>query len=110
LLEVKPRSNGKNTGVCFLAKEVLGPLRGLSILEEGKGLENLFLVAAKLLRGQAQIQHTGIEEGLTEASFTGEFGGRGEFWPRPLFGQGGWSRRRRDSQRRRHWYQRGSDC
>jgi len=87
LFEVSPRLNGKNTGVCFLAKEVLGPLCGLSILEEGQGPENLFLVTAELLWGQAQIQCTGVEEGSTRASFTREVGWRGEFWPRPLFGR-----------------------
>jgi len=87
LLKVRPRLNGKNTGVRLLVKEVLGPLRGLSILEEGKGPENLFLVTAELLQGQVQIQYTGIEEGSTGASFTGEVGGRGEFWSRPLFGR-----------------------
>jgi len=82
----------------------------LSILEEGKSPENLLLVAAELLWDQAQIQRTGIEEGSTGASFTREVGGRGEFWPRPLFGWGRWGWRRRDSQRRRHGYQRWSDC
>jgi len=110
LFEVNPRLNGKNAGVRFLAKEVLGPLRSSSILEEGKSPENLFLIIAELLRGQAQIQHTGIEEGLTRALFTGEVGGRKEFWPCPLFGQGGQGWKRRDSRRRRHGYQRRSDC
>jgi len=87
LFEVSPRLNGKNTGVRFLAKEVLGPLCGSSILEEGQGPENLFLVTAELLRGQAQIQCTGVKEGLAGASFIREVGRRGEFWPRPLFGQ-----------------------
>jgi len=110
LLKVKPRLNGKNAGVRFLAKEVFGPLRGSSILEESKSPENLFLVAAELLWGQAQIQCTGIEEGSTRASFTREVEGRGEFWPRPLFGWGGRGRRRKDSWRREHGYQRRSDC
>jgi len=110
LFEVKPRLNGKNASVCLLVKEVLGPLRGLSILEEGKSSENLFLVVAELLWGQAQIQYTRIEKGSTGALFTGEVRGRGEFWPRPLFGRGGRGRRRRDSRRGRHRYWRQSDC
>jgi len=110
LFEVKPRLNGKNAGVHLLAKEILGPLRGSSILEEGKSPENLFLVTAELLWGQMQIQHTGIEEGLTRASFTREVGGREEFWPHLLFERGGRGWRRRDSWRRGYRYQRRSDC
>jgi len=49
LFKVGPGLNGKNTGICLLAKEVLGPLRSSSILEEGKGPEDLFLIAAELL-------------------------------------------------------------
>jgi len=55
LFEVSPRLDGKNAGVRLLAKEILGPLHGSSILEEGKGPENLFYIAAELLWGQAQI-------------------------------------------------------
>jgi len=110
LLKVKPRLNGKNASVRFLAKEVFGPLHGLSILEESKSPENLFLIAAELLWGQVQIQCTGIEEGLTRALFTREVRGRGEFWPHLLFGQGGQGQRRRDSWRRGHRYQRRSNC
>jgi len=55
LFEVSPRLNGKNAGVCLLVKEVLGPLRSSSILEEGKDPENLFLIAAELLQDQVQI-------------------------------------------------------
>jgi len=55
LLKVSPGLNGKNAGVCLLVKEILGPLCGLSILEEDKGLEDLFLIIAELLWGQMQI-------------------------------------------------------
>jgi len=110
LFEVSPRLNGKNAGIHFLAKEVLRPLHGSSILEKGQGPENLFLVAAELLWGQVQIQHTGVEEGSTEALFIREVGRRGEFWPRLLFGWGGWGWGRRDNRRRRHRYRRQSDC
>jgi len=110
LFEVSPRLNGKNASIRFLVKEVLGPLHGSSILEKGQGPENLFLVAAELLWGQAQIQHTGVEEGSTGASFTREVGQRGEFWPRPLFGWGGRGWGRRDNRRRRHGYWRRSNC
>ena len=105
MFKVSSRLNGKNAGVHFLAKEVLGPLHGLSILEEGQGPENLFLVVAELLQGQVQIQCTGVEKGSTGASFTKEVEQRGEFWPHPLFGQG-----RRDNRRGRQGYRRQSDC
>jgi len=55
LLKVGLGLNGKNAGVCLLAKEVLGPLCGSSILEEGKGPEDLFLIIAELLWDQMQI-------------------------------------------------------
>jgi len=48
-------------------KEVLGPLRSMSILEEGKGPKDFFLVAGELLQGQAQIQSAGVEEGSSGA-------------------------------------------
>jgi len=37
LFKVDPGLNWKNAGVCLLVKEVLGPLRSMSVLEEGKG-------------------------------------------------------------------------
>jgi len=51
LFEVGPGLNWENTSVCLLAKEVLGPLCSMSILEEGKGPEDFFLVAGELLWG-----------------------------------------------------------
>jgi len=53
-------------------KEVLGPLCSTFILEEGEGPEDFFLVAGELLRGQAQIQCAGVEEGLSGAPFARE--------------------------------------
>jgi len=53
LFEVGLGLDGKDAGVRFLAKEVLGPLRGSSIFEKGKGPQDFFLVAAELFRGQA---------------------------------------------------------
>jgi len=53
LFEVGPGLDGKDAGVRFLAKEVLGPLRGSSIFEKGKGPQDFLLVAAELFRGQA---------------------------------------------------------
>jgi len=85
LFEVGPELNWKNTGVCLLVKEVLGPLRSMSILEEGKGPEDFFLVASELLQGQAQIQRAKVKEGLSGAPFSREVCGREEFWPRSLF-------------------------
>jgi len=77
LFEVDPGLNWKNAGVRLLAKEVLRPLRSTSVLEEGEGPKYFFLVAGELLRGQAQIQSAGVEEGLSGALFSGEVGGRG---------------------------------
>jgi len=53
LFEVGPGLDGKDAGVHFLAKEVLGPLRGSSIFEKGEGPQDFLLVAAELFRGQA---------------------------------------------------------
>jgi len=53
LFKVGPGLDGKDAGVHFLAKEVLGPLRGSSIFEKGKGPQDFLLVAAELFRGQA---------------------------------------------------------
>jgi len=98
--------NWEDASVRLLAKEVLGPLRSTSILEEGEGPEDFFLVAGELLRGQAQIQHAGVEEGSSRAPFAGEVWGRGEFWPCPLFRQSSQSRGGRSNQRERHRYRR----
>jgi len=55
LLEVGPGLNWEDASVCFLAKEVLGPLCSLFILEESEGPEDFLLVAAKILWDQVQI-------------------------------------------------------
>jgi len=55
LFEVDPGLDWKNAGVCFLAKEVLGPLRSTSVLEKSEGPKDLLLVTAELLWSQAQI-------------------------------------------------------
>jgi len=52
LFQVGPGLDGKDAGVHFLAKEVLGPPRGSSIFEKGEGPQDSFLVAAELFRGQ----------------------------------------------------------
>jgi len=106
LFEVDPGLNWKNAGVCLLAKEVLGPLRSTSVLEEGEGPKDFFLVADELLWGQMQIQSAGVEEGSSGAPFTREVWRRGEFWPRPLFGWDGQDRGRRTDRRRRRGYRR----
>jgi len=72
LFEVSPGSNWEDTSVHLLAKEVLGPLRSTSILEEGKGPEDFFLVAGELLQDQAQIQCAGVEKGSSGTPFAGE--------------------------------------
>jgi len=92
LFKVDPELNWKNASVCLLAKEVLGPLCSTSILEEDEGPEDFFLVAGELIRAQVQIQRAGVEKGSFRAPFTGEVGGRGEFWPCSLFRQSGRSR------------------
>jgi len=53
LFEVGPGLDGKDADVHFLAKEVLGPLRGSSIFEEGEGPQDFLLIAAELFRCQA---------------------------------------------------------
>jgi len=57
----------------------------MSILEEGKGPKDFFLIVGKLLQGQAQIQCAEVEEGSSGTLFAGEVWGRGEFWPCSLF-------------------------
>jgi len=53
LFEVGPRLDRKNAGVCLLAKEVLGPPRGMSVFEKGKGPKDFLLIIAELLWSQA---------------------------------------------------------
>jgi len=52
LFEVGPRLDRKNAGVCLLAKEVLGPPCGMSVLEKGEGPKDFLLVTAELLWSQ----------------------------------------------------------
>jgi len=52
LFEVGPGLDGKDAGVCFLAKEVLGPPHHSSIFEKGEGSQDFLLVVAELFRGQ----------------------------------------------------------
>jgi len=85
LFEVDPGLNWKNAGVRLLAKEVLGPLRSTSVLEEDEGPKDFFLIAGELLWGQMQIQSAGVEEGSSGAPFAREVGGREKFWPCSLF-------------------------
>jgi len=49
LFEVSPGLDRKNTGVCLLAKEVLGPPRCTSVFEKGKSPKDFLLIAAELL-------------------------------------------------------------
>jgi len=95
LFKVGPGSNWEDTSVRLLVKEVLRLLRSTSILEEGKGPEDFFLIAGELLRGQVQIQHAGVEESSSGTPFAEEVWRKREFWPRPLFGWGrrNWGRR-----------------
>jgi len=102
LFEVDPGLNWKNASVRLLVKEVLGPLHSTSILEEGEGPEDFFLITGELIWGQAQIQRAGVKEGSS-----GEVGRRGEFWPCLLFRQSSQSRGGRCNWRgrRRYWGQ-----
>jgi len=52
LFEVSPRLDRKNAGVRLLAKEVLGPPRGTSVLEKGEGPKDFLLITAELLWSQ----------------------------------------------------------
>jgi len=49
LLEVGLGLNWEDASICFLAKEVLEPLRSLSTLEKGKGPEDFLLITTELL-------------------------------------------------------------
>jgi len=49
LFEVGPRLDRKNASIRLLAKEVLGPPRGTSVFEKGKGPKDFLLIAAELL-------------------------------------------------------------
>jgi len=49
LFKVGPGSNWEDASVHLLAKKVLGPLCSTSILEEGEGLEDFFLITGELL-------------------------------------------------------------
>jgi len=102
LFEVNPGLNWKNAGVCLLAKEVFRPLRSTSVLEEGKGPKDFFLIVGELLWGQMQIQSAGVEKGSSGAPFAGEVRGRGKFWPCSLFRRSGRSRGGRYNRRGRH--------
>jgi len=79
LFEVSPGLNWEDASVCLLTKEVLRPLHSTSILEEGKGPEDFFLVADELLQSQVQVQHAEVKEGLSRTLFAREVRERGEF-------------------------------
>jgi len=53
LFKVGPRLDRKNAGVCLLAKEVLGPPCGMSVLEKDEGPKDFLLITAELLQSQA---------------------------------------------------------
>jgi len=60
--------NWENASIYLLAKEVLGPLRSTSILEEGEGPEDFFLVAgdfglARCLDEAARAREGGLTGG-----------------------------------------------
>jgi len=81
----------------------------MSILEEGEGPEDFFLITGELIQGQAQIQRAEVEEGSSGAPFARKVGGRGKFWSCSLFRQSGQSRRGRCNWRGRHRYWGRSD-
>jgi len=51
LFEVGLGLNWEDASICLLVKEVFRPLRSTSLFEEGKGPEDFFLIAGKLLQG-----------------------------------------------------------
>jgi len=55
LFKVGPGLDGKDAGVCFLAKEVLGPPHGSFIFEKDESPQDFLLIAAELFHGQAQV-------------------------------------------------------
>ena len=109
LFKIGLGSNGKDAGVCLLAKEVLGPPCSLLFFEEGKGPEDFLLVTAELLWDQVQIEGAGVKEGPTRTLFTEEVWGRGEFWSCSLFRQSIWDQGREADRRRRCGHQRQSN-
>jgi len=109
LFEVGPGLDGKDASVRFLAKEVLGPPRSVSVFEKGEGPEDFLLVTAELLWGQVQIEDAGVKEDPAKTSFPREVWGRGEFWPCLLFRQSVWDWGRGADRRRRCGCQRRSD-
>jgi len=69
LFEVDLGLNWKNASVCLLVKEILGPLHNTSVLEEGEGPKDFFLIAGELLWGQMQsdllqLSSQGCESGI----------------------------------------------
>jgi len=61
LFKLSLGSDGKDTSIHLLVKEVLRPPRGSPLFKEGKGPEDFLLVTAELLQGQVQIKSTGVE-------------------------------------------------
>jgi len=53
LFKVSPGLDRKNASVRLLAKEVLGPLRSLSVFEKSEGPKDFLLITAELFQGQA---------------------------------------------------------
>ena len=52
LFKVGPRLDRKNTGICLLAKEVLGPPHSTSVFEKGEYPKDFLLIVAELLWSQ----------------------------------------------------------
>jgi len=109
LFKVGPGLNWEDASVYLLVKKVLRPLCSTSILEEGEGPEDFFLIIGELLQGQAQIQCAGVEEGSSGTPFAREVWRRKKFWPHLLFGWGGRNQGRRANRRQRCEYERQSD-
>ena len=64
LYELSLGLDRKFASICFIPKDVLGPLGSLTSFKEHKGPEYLFFFVAKLLWGQTYVESTGVKKGL----------------------------------------------
>jgi len=79
LFEVGPGLDRKDAGVHFLAKEVLGPPRGMSVFEEGEGPQDFLLVAAELFGARRRYNIQELKKARPELRSPEKSGGEGSF-------------------------------
>jgi len=65
LFEVSPGLDREFASICFVSKDVLGPLGYLTSFEEHESPKYFFLFTTKLLWNQMYVKSTGVEKGLT---------------------------------------------